>query len=143
MKELYLTSFKHIKEIPEYEGYFITNKGKVYTYVTKGCRNKKKLDKTKVHQLKPRYTKKGYARVYLRNSKSGKRKDLYIHRLVAEAFIPNPENKPEVNHKDCNPSNNKVKNLEWTTRKENLKYSELKSRYRRDEKGKWISISNK
>ena len=59
---------------------------------------------------------------YVGLSKHCKLKTMPIHRLVAEAFIPNPENKCDVNHKDCNRANNKVENLEWCTRSENIKY---------------------
>lgn len=59
----------------------------------------------------------GYLYVFLR--KNGKPKNLTIHRLVATYFIPNPENKPEVNHKNCKRDDNRVENLEWCTRKEN------------------------
>ena len=52
-----------------------------------------------------------------------KEKSFLIHRLVAIAFIPNPENKPEVNHIDGDPSNNNAVNLEWTTREENLEHA--------------------
>ena len=51
---------------------------------------------------------------------NGKRKRFYIHRLVAEAFIPNPENKPCVDHIDCNVDNNNVTNLKWVTHRENV-----------------------
>lgn len=145
MKIVPITMFKskNIKPIPYFDGYFITHKGKVYTYLTKGCKNKEKLNKNQLRLVKPRKTKNGYLRVYMRNSKNNKRMDRYIHRLVAEAFIPNPENKPEVNHKDCNPANNKVKNLEWATRKENLNHSMKNGRYKRDIFGRWVNFWEK
>lgn len=62
----------------------------------------------------------GYWAVNL--SKGGKMRTLSVHRLVAEAFIPNPNNLPEVNHKDENKSNSHVENLEWCTAKYNSNY---------------------
>lgn len=59
----------------------------------------------------------GHLRVYL--GKAGKKYPKLVHRLVAEAFIPNPEQKPFINHKDGNPANNHVDNLEWCTQREN------------------------
>ena len=70
--------------------------------------------------LKPNITPQGYKSVELFNNNGSKR--LLIHRLVAQAFIPNPENLPQVNHKDENPSNNNVDNLEWCTQKYNCNY---------------------
>jgi hypothetical protein len=63
----------------------------------------------------------GYIRVAL--SKQGKSQNKSVHRLVAEAFIPNPDNKPCVNHKDSNRANNKAENLEWCTHFENSKHA--------------------
>lgn len=56
-------------------------------------------------------------------SKNNKAKSYFVHRLVAQAFIPNPLNLPEVNHKDGNKHNNKQENLEWCTRLENMRHA--------------------
>lgn len=66
----------------------------------------------------------GYQKINLNDSSIGlKNKKFYIHRLVAEYFIDNPENKPQVNHKDLNKDNNTVSNLEWATRSENMRHA--------------------
>lgn len=78
---------------------------------------------------------KGYIRVVF--TVNGKRKSFAVHRLVAEAFIPNPNNLPEVNHKDENKSNNSVNNLEWCTRSYNNNYG---TRNRRVAEKEAISI---
>ena len=70
--------------------------------------------------LKPYRSHKGYLLVRLyRNDKT---KDMTVHRLVAEAFIPNPDNLPQINHKDENKTNNSVENLEWCTNAYNRNY---------------------
>lgn len=53
----------------------------------------------------------------------GKQKHFYVHRLIATAFIPNPLDKPQINHKDGNPSNNAIENLEWVTASENVQHA--------------------
>ena len=68
--------------------------------------------------LRPAKDSNGYSFVILHLN--NKKIHGYLHRLVATAFIPNPLNLPEVNHKDLNKSNNDVSNLEWVTRRENI-----------------------
>lgn len=75
----------------------------------------------KSHPMKIQKNNKGYEFVCFKQS--GIRKNILVHRLVASAFIPNPENKLEVNHKDGNPQNNNVSNLEWVTPSENRKHA--------------------
>ena len=71
--------------------------------------------------LKPGKIQSGYLLVSL--CKNGKTKKFLVHRLVAITFLPNPENLPEVNHKDENKENNSLQNLEWCDRKYNIQYS--------------------
>lgn len=71
--------------------------------------------------LKPQLDGGGYCYVILHKSKQ--LKPIHIHRYVAKYFIPNPENKPEVNHKDGDKTNNQVDNLEWCTREENEQHA--------------------
>lgn len=92
----------------EYPNYQVSNLGRVYSVPRIESRG---------GFLSKNNNGRGYMTVML--SIGGKQKRVYNHRLVARAFIPNPENKPEVNHKDGNKQNNCVENLEWVTRTEN------------------------
>ena len=98
--------------------YEVSNKGKV-----KSLRHKVKLI------LKPRYRYRyNYKSVAVLLSYKGKDTEKQISRLVAEAFIPNPLNKPCVNHIDNDTTNNQVDNLEWVTHKENSQHASLQNR---------------
>lgn len=77
---------------------------------------------TKPKALSQATTQDGYMQVKLRLS-DGSDRSVSVHRLVAEAFIPNPDYRPQVNHKDSNRKNNTVENLEWCTAQENVKHS--------------------
>lgn len=81
--------------------------------------------------LKPHKMKSGHL-----STKLGSFGSDYIHRLVAKAFVPNPDNKPEIDHIDCNPSNNYFENLRWVTRKENLNNPLTIEHYKESNKNK-------
>lgn len=110
------------KDIENYEGlYQVSNTGKIRSLdriVKDTTRNRFQHLKGKV--LKETDNGKGYKLVFL--NKGRKRENKYVHRLVAEAFIPNPTNLEEVNHKDLNKSNNCVSNLEWISNIENKRH---------------------
>lgn len=101
------------KNIIGYEGlYQVSSYGRV-----KSLGN----DKTRKEKLlKPKTNGRGYLLVCL--NKDGKQNFYFVHRLVTQAFIPNPDNLPQVNHKDENKLNNCVSNLEWCTCKYNINY---------------------
>jgi hypothetical protein len=94
--------------IKGHENYNITKDGKVIN------------NKTNV-VLKQKIDRYGYYKVGLSNN--GKIKTIRVHRLLALTYLPNPENKCDVNHIDGNKSNNDLSNLEWATRSENIKHA--------------------
>lgn len=103
-----------MKDISEYEGHYaVTSCGKVWSYKSK------KFISQKMHR-------NGYLSVML--CKQGKMKRFLVHRLVACAYLKNPNNFPQVNHKDEVKSNNFINNLEWCTRQYNNTFGTVRER---------------
>lgn len=108
------------KEVPEYNGYyFISSLGRLKS-IDRKVRGKDGRVFTKSGSFISQHDRSGYKHSELNLYSSGKK--WYIHRLVAIAFIPNPENKPQVNHKNCIRHHNWLSNLEWMTHSENCKH---------------------
>lgn len=102
------------KDIEGYENrYQISNLGNVKSLQYRGHKGVEK-------NLVPKVNNSG--RLWVELIKNGKTKQFLIHRLVGMAFIPNPDNLPQINHMDENPKNNQVDNLEWCTGDYNIKY---------------------
>lgn len=108
-----LESSERWKAVVGFPSYAVSTLGQVLSY-----------QRSRVTLLSPKIGKqgKGYFDVGIRKA-DGTRKYLRISRMVAEAFVPNPENKPQVNHKDGNKLNNIWTNLEWATGKENVQHA--------------------
>lgn len=116
------------RDVKDYEGlYIVSNSGLVKSLITNRI-------------LKPRNSG-DYDRVLLFKNKHTK--ECFIHKLVAEVFIPNPDNLPQVNHKDENKTNNCVDNLEWCTPSYNVNYGTCQERKSKKLKGKPLSESTK
>lgn len=123
------------KPIPNYEGlYEVSNKCRVRTidhYVNNRLHNGMKIVHGRIKRLC--YSKD--KRPFVELSKEGINKKYPVYRVMAMAFIPNPNNLPEINHIDENPSNNNLENLEWCDRKYNINYGtrtirSIESKYR-------------
>ena len=106
---------------PEFDFIEVSTLGRVRT-LDRVVSNGKGTRVEKGMILKQWPNKRGYLRVAFR--KDSKLINKPVHRLVAQTFIPNPDNLPQVNHKDCNPQNNSVSNLEWCTPEYNIEYRE-------------------
>ncbi len=111
------------KVIPGFDSYEISNTGKIRSHVRKEI------------IMKPADNGVGYLRVVLHQN--DKKRSVYVHRLVASAFVENPDNKPLINHIDNNPLNNNADNLEWCTYKENSEWMVAQGRNKRTTE--WLS----
>ena len=113
-----------MRDVKGFEGiYGITSCGKVWSY------RRQKF-------LTPFYNTKGYLKVDL--WKNGKVKQFFVHRLVAEAYIPNPDNLPQVDHIDNDKNHNYINNLQWLTNRDNCRKSKNKPILQFDLDGNFI-----
>lgn len=131
------------REIEGYEGYYeVSNLGKVRSLDRKVFNPKSGMTVRRGCLFQPNTNHKGYK--YVGFSKNGVRSGLlFVHKLVANAFVPNQENKPQVNHRDGNKLNNASWNLEWNTDAENQKHAKDNFLKSRNDKHKDAVLTNR
>jgi hypothetical protein len=113
------------KNIDLYEGYQVSNYGRVKSVDRTIIRNDGRTAKMPEKILKDRYNRVGYSYICIN------RKNYAVHRLVATAFLDKNENQTDVNHKNCIKSDNSASNLEWCTKKENTRHALQNDRFLR------------
>lgn len=109
---------KYISDVPGFEnytGYSVCEDGTIYSHIRRYNQGWI-VDREYWKKIKPYTTNKGYLKVEIRSQ------GVFVHRLVALAFIPNPEKKPQINHISGDKTDNSVQNLEWATGQENHKH---------------------
>jgi hypothetical protein len=118
-----------MKEIAGHPGYFVTEDGRVFSSKSGEIKERKQYK-----------TKKGYNLICINTA--GKQYTYRVHRLVAELYIPNPDNLPQVNHKDENKTNNHASNLEWCDNQYNCEYSHSVSHKIKTPTGEIVEVYN-
>ena len=113
------------KDIPGYGGYYQASTNGKIRGKDRIVYNKKKYKKPYALLRRGKILRQSLNATYLsvELNKNARAKNLKVHRLVAQTFIPNPKNKPQINHKNSIRTDNRVENLEWCTHAENMKHA--------------------